>query len=133
MANYSYFAFKQAIDRNCQPNALVFVASNPLAPNALATLNDLHQSYSAWISYSLEGGAFEVHSFYRRIFDLVEHNDFKATTQQFLGTEREGVIALSMLELSQQHKKKIPSNKLFSDGKNNHSPIFVKEKSCIVS
>ena len=131
LSNSSYFSFKQAINGFCQKNALVFVASNPLTKDSLTNLNEFHQSYSAWISYTVAEGEFQVHSFYRRIFDLIELNDFDGKKQSLFGQESEEVW-LAFLELCQRHKKKVEIGKIMT-GKESESVLKFSGKLCVDS
>ena len=126
----TYEAYRQAINTHCQKNALVLITSNPLIPTALYNLNSLHQSYSAWISYNVQGEGFQVNSFYRRIFDLVAENDFDRTNSVHYQQKDEGLIALALIELSQRHKRSIMPRDLFQK-EENPPALSVKELFCV--
>lgn len=130
-SNSSYFSFKQAINSFCQKNALIFVASSPLTRDSLANLNELHQSYSAWISYTATEGEFQVHSFYRRIFDLVELNDFDGQKQLSFSQESQEVW-VAFLELCQRHKKSVDLKQVMT-GSEKEAALRFPAKLCIGS
>ena len=71
-----------------------------MVPSSLPYLNNIHQTYDTWITYSskkLRDG-FEIYSFYRRLFDLIELNDFTNKNRQlFFNKPEDGFMALSML------------------------------------
>ncbi len=87
-----------------------------MAADSLATLNKIHQTFNTYITYSVSEGnsSVEVHTFYRRIFDMVGSNDFSGTNLKYQSDSprskfsEDGFVALSLLELCQLHKKTVP-------------------------
>lgn len=51
---------------------------------AFAYLNELHQKFNTWITYSEISGAYQIHSFYLRIFELIKLNDFSNSNKVYL-------------------------------------------------
>ena len=97
------------------------VVDTPLSPNRLQEINRIHQSFYTYLTYSvhrpgnIEEYFFKIHSFYRRLFDLVVMNDFEATNSRVYqksntAFEENGskLVALALFELAQFHKKLVP-------------------------
>ena len=66
-----YQVIESALKRGCHDErALVMMVSKPLAPSALQKVNEIHQKYHTYITYSSDKfkQTIEVISFYRRIF-----------------------------------------------------------------
>lgn len=95
---YTYNTYKKAINKHCQPNAVVLMVNSPLKPTALRNINYVHQTFSAWVSYSrTPDNIFQIHSFYRRVFDLIELNDFSKSNEYYFDKENPGFLGLSFL------------------------------------
>lgn len=60
----------------------MFVKS-PLQRSSLHYLNSIHQTYKAWVTYSVDKSALELHSFYYRVYELLELNDFNSTNRKY--------------------------------------------------
>ena len=105
------------------------MASSPLTKDSLSNLNELHQSYSAWISYTKIEGEFQVHSFYRRIFDLIELNDFDGKKRRLFEQESKETW-LAFLELCQRHKKKVDVQQIMT-GSEKEAILKFSDKFCI--
>ena len=53
--NHSYYSIKKVIKSSCQYNSLIVLVSNPLKHDALLAINEMHQSFSVYSSYSIKG------------------------------------------------------------------------------
>lgn len=107
-----YLFYKEIIHRQCEENALVLFLRNPVAKDTLANLNTYHQRFYAWATYTevREVGVsrIEVYSFYSRIYDLLQNNDFHHRNLMFMsGKGWESSVALGIIELCEYHVKHI--------------------------
>jgi hypothetical protein len=113
MSENNYFGFRQTIVMKCAKNTLILFLNSLVKPNSLKFLNDLHQKFNIWATYTLSEEVLEVHSFYWRVYELLEKNDFSMKNQHFLKSNDRVHQALGLLELSSVYSKKVYRDLIF--------------------
>ena len=112
--NFSFSEVKAAVDLYCQENSLVMVANEPVLPSALSSLNEIYQSSHTYMTYSVEEGSIQVHSFYRRVLELIELNDFGHRKKALYDTEC-SFMARALVELCRGKAHKVETGEIFED------------------
>lgn len=65
-------------------NSLVMFLDQPLQKGILKKLNDIHQLQNVWMTYSVTNESVRINSFYLRIYELLELNDYRHTNKHYL-------------------------------------------------
>lgn len=58
--------------------------NTPLQAHSLSLLNDIHQYQNVWMTYSLTPTYVQINSFYLRVYELLETNDYHHTNLFYL-------------------------------------------------
>lgn len=106
------------------------ITSNQLAEKALENINEVHQAYNTWITFSHDGSDVTIHSFYRRVFDLIERNDFEGSKKKKLTEIDEGMMGYAFLKLCDRFKFSIDEEEIIEE-KESPSPIEVSVDFCL--
>ena len=94
VSDYHYFTYSRIINilskSKCKKNSILMFINQPLLPSALAYLNEKFQTFNIWATYvdNKDENVYELIGFYRRIYELLEQNDFENSNHKYLSISK---------------------------------------------
>lgn len=112
----TYHEYRYLAHQLCPEKSYLLFPSTALKNTTLQILNNFHQLYPVFLTYSENNLGYFLNSFAMRLMDLLPLNDFRGTMKSYFGRQnQEKLIMLGVVELGARFAKKFKLEMIYDE------------------